>query len=366
MQNASLARARIAQHPHRRQGSKSQMTSAKNILMLMSVAGAIAIAPLIRISPAIPAQVEFTPPAQPTTSIANPQLIYTFVEHLGTIKSLAFTPDSQTLISGGSDNDGIIRLWNTTTGKRRGIINRAHQTAIESVVISPDGQTLASGGDDNTINLWNLKNNKFTRSFVGHTSNVLSLAVTPNGKVLVSGALDGIRMWDLLQQRPLATLTRFDNLIYTVAISPDGQTLASGDNIGVVKLWDLSTGKLIRTVPGAHANTVTKLVFTPDGNTLISASRDRTIKLWNASSGELVRTLTGHNNWVNTIAINPNGQTLASGGRDGIKLWNLTTGELLNTLYGHSDWVSAITFSPDGTKLATGGFDRRVNLWLLQ
>jgi WD40 repeat protein len=76
--------------------------------------------------------------------------------------------------------------------------------------------------------------------------------------------------------------------------------------------------------------------------------------------------LTGHNNWVNTIAINPNGQTLASGGRDGIKLWNLTTGELITTLYGHSDWVSAIAFSPDGTKLATGGFDRRINLWLLQ
>nr|WP_198015034.1 WD40 repeat domain-containing protein [Mastigocladopsis repens] len=329
----------------------------------MSVAGAVAIAPLIRIPSAIPAQAQIIPVAQPTTSFANPQLIYTLTEHLGTITSLAFTPDSRTLVSGGSQNDGVIRLWDTTTGKRTGIISRAHKTAVESMIISPDGQTLASCSDDNTINLWNLKNNKFTRSFVGHTSNVLSLAVTPNGKVLVSGALDGIRMWDLLQQRPLATLTRFDNLIYTLAISPDGQTLASGDNIGVIKLWDLGTGKLIRTVPAAHSNTVTKLAFTPDGNTLISASRDRTIKLWNVTTGELVSTLTGHNSWVNAIAINPNGQTLASAGRDGIKLWNLPSGELLNTLYGHTDWVSAIAFSPDGTKLASGGFDRRVNIW---
>lgn len=367
IQNAFAQRALKAQ---RRQGSKSQMTSLNNILMLMSIASAVAIAPLIQIPFALAAKVQVTPQAppvaQPTTSFANPQLIYTFTEHLGTIKSLVFTPDSQTLVSGGSDNDGIIRLWNTTTGKRTGTINRAHKTAIESIVISPDGQTLASGGDDETINLWNLKNNTLTRSFVGHTSNVLSLAITPNGKVLVSGALDGIRMWDLLQQRPLATLTRFDNLIYTLAISPDGQTLASGDNVGVIKLWDLGTGKLIRTVLAAHTNTVTKLVFSPDGNTLISGSRDRTIKLWNVSSGELVRTLTGHNSWVNAIALNRNGQTLASAGRDGVKLWNLTTGELITTLYGHSDWVSAIAFSPDGRKLATGGFDRKINLWQLQ
>ncbi len=349
----------------RRKEFQSQITSTKNFVILMSVAGAVAITSLIQIPSAIPVEFQVTPVAQPTTSVANPQLLYTFIQHTGTIKSLAFTPDSRILVSGGYDNEGIIRLWDTTTGRRIGIINRAQKSAVESIVISPDGQTLASCSDDNTINLWNLKSRKFTRSFVEHTSNVLSLAVTPNGKVLVSGALDGIRMWDLLQQRPLGILTRFDNSINTVAISPDGQTLASGDNIGVIKLWDLSSGRLIRTIAGAHYNTVTKIVFTPDGRTFVSASRDRTIKVWNVTTGQSVRTLTGDNNWVNDIAINPNGQTLASAARDGIKLWNLTTGELITTLYGHSDWASVVAFSPDGTKLATGGFDTRVNVWLV-
>ena len=69
---------------------------------------------------------------------------------------------------------------------------------------------------------------------------------------------------------------------------------------------------------------------------------------------------------MNAIAINPDGQTLASAGRDGIKVWNLTTGELIKTLYGHSDWVSAIAFSPDGKMLASGGFDKKVKLWRSQ
>ncbi len=349
------------------QNPKSKILLARNLLMVMSIVGAVAIAPLIQIPSAISANIiQFTPNVQPSTKgFSNPQLVYILREHSGTIKSLAFSPDSRILASGGADDEGVIRLWDTQTGKRLGMIKRAHATAIESLVISPDGQTLISCSNDNTINLWNLRNNKFTRSFVEHTSNVLSIAVSPDSKVLVSGALDGIRLWDLLQRRPLATLTRFDNSIHTLAISPNGQTLASGDNSGVIKLWDLKAGKLISTV-AAHSNTVSSLAFTPDGKTLVSGSRDRTIKLWNLNTGELVNTLIGHNNWVNAITINPDGQTLASAGKDGIKLWNLTTGQLINTLYGHSDWVSSLAFSPDGTMLASGGYDRRVDIWVSQ
>lgn len=351
---------------------KSKKFWIKDFIMLLGVASATATAPLIPISSAVLAetqvisQTQAIPVPEPSTNFTNPLLLYSFRENTGTIKSLAFSPDSKILVGGGAENEGIIRMWNTLTGKKIAMINRAHKTSVESILISPDGQTLASCSSDNTINLWNLGNNRFTRSFVGHTSNVLSLAVTPDGKILASGALDGIRLWDLLQQRPLATLVRFDNFIYSLAISPDGQTLVSGDRRGTIKFWDLNSGKLIRTVPGAHLNTITKIVFTPDGSNFVSASRDRTIKIWDTSTGTPVRTLTGHNNWVNAITISPNGQTLASAGRDGIKLWNLTTGELLNTLYGHTDWVSSIAFSPNGTMLASGGFDRRVNIWLAQ
>jgi WD40 repeat protein len=335
-----------------------------NVLMLVSLTVAAAIAPFIGIPSAMPAHkrkskqtIQYLVPA----SLAHPQLMYIFYEHTGTIKSLTFSPNSRILVSGGAANDGIIRLWDTQTGKRVGIINRAHQTAVESILISPDGQNLISCSDDDTINLWNLRTNKFTRSLTGHTSNVLSLAITPDSKVLVSGALDGIRLWDVLQERPFFTLAGLETSVDRLAISPDGQTLASGDGSGEIKLWDLKAGKLIGQI-SAHTDTISGLAFTPDGKILISASHDYTIKLWDIYTGQLIRTLNGKN-WINAIAISPNGQTLASAGRDGTKLWNLTTGELINTLYGHSDWVSAVTFSPDGTMLATGGFDTRVNLW---
>lgn len=308
--------------------------------------------------------------ANPTPSVdtpetigafTNPRLLRRIIAHRGTVKSLTFSPDGR-VISGGSYNDGIIRMWNPITGKKVATITKAQTTTVESVVVSPDGLTLVSCGSDKAINLWNFKSNQFTRSFVGHSSSVLSLAISPDSRVLVSGALDGIRTWDLLQQRPLATLVRFDNTIYTVAISSDGQTVASGDKKGVIKLWNINTGKLIRSFV-AHPNIVTNVAFTPDGQNLVSSSRDRTVKLWNLNSQKLVYTLKGHSNWVNAIAIHPNGQILASAGRDGIKVWDLTTGQLLGSLIGHSDWVNAIAFSRDGQMLASGGFDGVVNIW---
>ena len=300
------------------------------------------------------------------SGFVQPKLIYTLKGHKGTIKSLAFGSKGKMLVSGGAENDGVIRIWNLKKGKRMGIIRKAHKTAILSLLISPDGNTLASCSSDNTINLWNLNNLKFTRSFVGHTSNILSLAVSPNSKILVSGALDGIRIWNLLQQRPLGTLTKLGKSVYTVAISPNGQTLASGDDSGAIELWDLNSGKLIRSF-AAYSRFVTSVAFTPNGNTLVSASRDaRTIKLWNLNTGNLIRTLEGHTHEINAIAIDPKGKMMASAGKDGIILWDLTTGKLLSKLYGHSDWVSAIAWSPDGKMLASGSFDKKVKIWKFQ
>jgi WD40 repeat protein len=334
----------------------------------VSIAGTVAIASLVQIAPVNPATVEARPTPETTNNFFHPQRIYTFKNHSGSIKSLTFSPDSKTLVSGGSHNDGIIRFWSIKNGDIIGTIRKAQKTAVESVLISPDGQTLASCSNDYTINLWNLKTHKFTRSFIGHTSNVLSLAATPDGKILASGGLDGIRLWDLVKKRPLATLVNYNN-ISKITISPDGQILASGDTQGVVKLWDLNSGQLIRQFL-AHTQVVSGLAFTPDGQTLITANHDGIIKLWDGKTGDFASSLTennnsiNHNHWINAIAINPNGRILASGGKQGVvQLWDLTTGKLVNTLEGHTDWVSAIAFSPDGKLLASGGYDKKINVW---
>ncbi|NEP62182.1 MAG: WD40 repeat domain-containing protein, partial [Symploca sp. SIO2G7] len=274
----------------------------------------------------------------PSDGWRNPQLLRTIDAHSGPVDVLTFTADSQFLISGGSHNDAHLKVWWLDSGKEIDSI-RAHQTSVTAIALSPDEEILASVGNDTGVNLWDWKQGKYTRTFLDHSSNILSLAITPDSNTLVTGALDGIRLWDLKKQRPLYILNRFDHQTYALAIHPGGSILASGHKFGTIKLWNLKTGTLLGAIPahtgaanqapGRSTRSVSVLAYTPDGSILVSGSYDRTIKVWNQITGRLAYPpLRGHTGRVEAIAINPNGEILASASRDGVRLWNLQTGEL--------------------------------------
>lgn len=151
--------------------------------------------------------------------------------------------------------------------------------------------------------------------------------------------------------------------IFSVAISPDGQTLVSGSYDATIKVWNLRTGQLLRTLSG-HSSQVSAVAISPDGKFVISGSEDKTIKVWNLHKGQSLRTLSDHSEIVWSIAISPDGQTFASGGGDRvINVWRLRTGQLLCCLQGHSDSVSGVTISFDGHVLVSSGFDKTIKIW---
>jgi WD40 repeat protein len=155
--------------------------------------------------------------------------------------------------------------------------------------------------------------------------------------------------------------------VNTIAISPDGQALASGSQDKTVSLWNLN--KTIRLwslcsseqphILSGHSNWVTSVAISPDSNTLASGSTDGTIKVWNLHTGELVRTMDGQSTGIFSVAINPDGQTLASGSMKAVKLWNIHTGELIQTLPG----CSPVAFSADGQTLVTGSNGSTIKIW---
>ena len=149
--------------------------------------------------------------------------------------------------------------------------------------------------------------------------------------------------------------------VLSVAFSADGRTALSGSGDETLKLWEVATGRELRTFSG-HTNGVTSVGFSPDGRTVLSGSGDRTLKLWDVATGRELRTFSGHTAGVYSVAFSPDGRTILSGGSDGpLRLWSASSGkELLQmTSFTDSEWV-AIT--PEGYYNASPKGDQHLNV----
>ncbi len=180
----------------------------------------------------------------------------------------------------------------------------------------------------------------------GHDSEVSSLSMSQDGKTLVSGSRDAIKVWNLETGEEIRTLTGHDSWVNSVSMSQDGKTLVSGSR-DAIKVWNLETGEEIRTLTG---NSVSSVSMSQDGKTLVSGGSERTIKVWNLETGEEIHTLTGHDDRVYSVSVSQDGKTLVSSSRDAIKVWNLETGEEIRTLTEHL--VYSVSVSQDGVKPA--------------
>ena len=227
---------------------------------------------------------------------------------------------------------------------------------VTSVAFSPDGKIVASGDSENIIKLWRVSTGEDIGTLSGHRLDVESLAFSRDGQLLASGSSDyTIKLWSVSTWQELRTLSGHSSWVHSVAFSPDGQTLASGSADNTIKLWSVSTWKELHTLSGHSSSLygVNSVAFSRDGEMLASASSDNTIKLWRVSTGEELRTLFGHSSDVKSVAFSPDGQTLASGDFDMIKLWSVSTWDELRPSSIKSGG-EVMAFSPDGQTLASG------------
>ncbi|MBE9110032.1 hypothetical protein IQ273_11490 [Nodosilinea sp. LEGE 07298] len=287
--------------------------------------------------------------------------LLTFRGHQNWICALAFDADGQQLVS--SSADCTLKLWEASTGTCLQTLE-GHTNWVMSVAFSADGQYLASGSADHTLKLWEVATGKCLQTFEGHARGVWSVAFSPQGDVLASGSVDRtVKLWDIASGECLQTFSDHEHGVWSVAFSPQGNVLASGSADCTLKLWEVQTGKCLHTLLG-HRNWVWSVAFNPQGDTLASSSADQTVRLWDAKAGRCLRVLSGHQNWVWSVAFSPQGNYLASGSEDRtMRLWQLPNGRCLKTLHGSSNWVWDVAFSPEGDTLVSGHGDRRVQVW---
>jgi RNA polymerase sigma factor (sigma-70 family) len=340
------------------------------LLLLLAVAVAGAIGLVVGTPPRVeppprpaeaPRQDKARPDEKPRAAQAGPVKLRTFNQaHVLAVNAIALSPDGKILVSGG--DDGRVKLWDVNTGRTKALLCRfldlgkhadqrqAHAGRVWSVAFSPDGKTLASGADDRVVRLWEVgTGGERAMGLCGFF--VYAVTFSPDGRHLASAGGNAPAAFD-----------RDQRMIFKNFPKGGGQFKEHGE----VKVWDLGTAKG-RTLLHRTAGRVLSVAFSPDSKTLASGGRDGFVRLWDVKTGTERKRFRQPNHCVTAVAFSPDGKTLAevTGWDDSdrapppreeddrVSLRDLASGRVRARLKGHVGWVTALAFSPDGKILAT-------------
>jgi RNA polymerase sigma factor (sigma-70 family) len=331
------------------------------------------------------------------------------------VLSLSFSPGGRMLASGGAGGSKV-RLWDVATGKER-ISGAGHSAPLNSLAVSPDGKTLWSWARNKELIRWDLKTGESERLtgagaigmanllvlspdgktlatagrpdhsvqlrepdgreraiLAGHGGMVRAAAFSADGKFLVTGAEGGlIRLWDVASGKELRRFDAPNDVWGWFAFSPDGLRLAAGVVARAAaatpppRVFDVSTGKELFRLDALSMG-LNNAIFSPDGR-ILAIWRDydsKEVVLADAASGAVVGSCVGQEKGILGVAFSPDGRILAAGGverDDAIRLWEVATCKEIACLRGHHDGVGVFGFTPNSRTLISAGGDSTILLW---
>jgi len=271
--------------------------------------------------------------------------LFTLLGHTRVISALAVTPDGKKLVSSSYDHSLIV--WNLETatkidmlGQSLPALPRTRSIERQRVVMGAPNEEEDDSTDIESLNI----------------PNTPSSDVGEQGSQLPRSSLNiPVSIVSPLEPPPHSVSEEAFNVfghsawVTAVAVSPDGRFVVSGSKDRTLKVWDLEQRTEIHTLSG-HKDSVRTLAITSDSSYVISGSDDSTIKVWSLRGGGLeVCTLTGHSASVTAVAVSPDGKFIVSGSKDKtLKVWDLQQRTEIHTLSGHQEGIHCVIISSDG------------------
>lgn len=328
-------------------------------------------------------------------------------KNMFSIRSLAFSPDSNLLVAG--DQFGKIHLVDPNTGKK---IKRleGHSETVEAISFSSHMRTFASGSIDGTLYIWDVASGekKLTiDGFVNPLTSAGSFGVSADGKTIAAwGSGQGVCLWnataDERRKTPIKNLFGHHHLrgspydekgnfivakkadwftwdrgeveptifslqspsgILSYAFSPERNRIVIGNADGTFRIFDMHRRDYQKQYMAAHKGGVVGVAYSPDGKTIVSASADKTIKLWDANTMTKKKVFSGGMDALTDMALRPDGKTIAAVDNTAtIYLWDMETGAQKKLHTARAAGILSVAFSADGKWLAVGGVDGAVTV----
>jgi WD40 repeat protein/tRNA A-37 threonylcarbamoyl transferase component Bud32 len=248
---------------------------------------------------------------------------------------------------------------------RNHVTLRGHTDRIIGMALTGDGRRIVSGSSDGTVMVWDASTGKELLPLKVHTAPVFCVAASSDGGRIVSGHQDGtVKVWDARSGKELLTLKGHTGrlmegpgveirAVQSVAVSKDDSRIVSGGSDNTVRVWDARSGKELLTLKG-HTNVVSSVVFSSDGGRIVSCSHDRTVRVWDARGGKNLLTFVADPGGVSDVAISGDGSRIVSRGANRMKVWDGRSGKELLTLKEHLPG-RRVVLSGDGSRIVGGG-----------
>lgn len=233
------------------------------------------------------------------------------------------------------------------------------------VITVDEGQVLRTWDSESGLPIEAYRAHSSPTQFVGGIAGDEILSLSPDGRAIVWGANPS---WAL--EREIGSEEGESGLadrVTAIDFSPDGTVLATGSGEpsrwGQLKFWKVVDGSFVGEVKDPHSDTIYGMEFSPEGSLIATSAADRTAKIFDVATGKHLRTFEGHTHHVLGVSWRMDGRVLATGGADHlVKVWNVRTGEQIRTITGYNKEVTAIKFVAERSQIVTCSADSLVQL----
>ncbi|MEO1090949.1 MAG: serine/threonine-protein kinase [Pseudomonadota bacterium] len=254
-------------------------------------------------------------------------------------------------------DDQQIRTWRVSEGTPLGTFFQLPSGAAKGLAATPDGQRIAAGDDSGRVFVWTA--GRRPRVLRDHSGEVWALAFAPHGASLASADANGnVVVRHLASAAGPETMAAPDGAIWQLEYSPDGSKLFGAGEAGLL-IWDVDGGGAPRVIAGGDRDT-TGVAVAPDGRQLATSGADGVLRIWSVESGELVRAIDADDNVLWAVAFGPGGLLAAASSDEVVSIWKASTGDEIAALGGHFGGATDVAFLDDGSTIVA--VDRRGNV----
>lgn len=285
------------------------------------------------------------------------------IGHEGAVRSAAFSPDGQLVVTAGVDGTARVWRWASQRDRERpplAVLGSRSAAPLQQASFDRRGHVV-TGSEDGVVEIWDWRAGRRVRTVESTSSAELTSASLDvrGDRLLISSADGAVEVWDLATGRMARPLVSRRSAVRAAAFSPDGKLVVTASDDGAARVWG-SAGNILAVLRAGGP--LSAAAFSPDGTLVVTAGDPGVAQVWEWRSGKRLVILPHED--VRAAGFGSDGELVVTAGSDGTaQVWDWEARRQLSALRGHGDSLNQAAFSPNGRLVATASDDATARVW---